>query len=195
MLLQSRNNIIETIWQKREKSVTEILDISPFWHDLALFCWKRLSSVFPRTRLASAVVSEGLLLEKFDSSMFILQSLPHLLRRPNSCEQAQRIWSSSSTPTPSWGTDLSSGGRSSIAPASPCGRRLTAWGHSPTKSGIWSRTQSTGSVSYSPGPGRAARGLLDLLWSAGQSVQVSLTEALNHFLEFSTASIKMKEYD
>lgn len=172
MLLHSRNNITETVRHKKG----EISDRNP-WHPpiLAWFGTFVLKMTF--TSLSEDTFSVRCcywgILEKFDSSLFILQFLPHLLRRPNSCEQAPRIWSSSSTPTPSWGTDLSSGGRSSIAPANPCGRRLTAWGHSPTKSGIWSRTQSTGSVSYSPDPGRAARGLLDLLWSAGQSVQVS----------------------
>lgn len=123
----------------------------------------------------------------------LLQCPQHRLLPLSSCGQAPPIWSSSSTPTPSWGTDRSFAGRSSTGPACPCGRRLTAWAHSPTRFGIWSQTQSTASASCSPGPGRGAPEHLDPLWSAGQSVQVSQVKHWVVLQKFYVTSMARKQ--
>lgn len=106
----------------------------------------------------------------------LFQCRRHRSLPPSSCGQAPPIWSSSSTLTPSWGMDRSSGGKSSTGPASQCGRRLTVWAHSPTRFGIWNQTRSTASVSCLPGPGKGEPERPAPLWSAGQSVQVSQME-------------------
>lgn len=113
-----------------------------------------------------------------------LQFLLHRLHPPSSWGQAPPIWSSSSTLTPLWGMDRSFDGKYSTEPASPCGRRLMVWAHLPIRYGIWSRTQSTASVSCSPGLGRAALEHLGPLWSAGQNVQVSEMHADQDWIIF-----------
>lgn len=106
----------------------------------------------------------------------LFQCRRHRSLPPSSYGQAPPIWSSNSTPTPSWGMDRSSGGKSSTGPASRCGRRLTVWARSPTRFGIWNQTRSTASVSCLPGLGKGEPERPAHLWSAGQSVQVSQME-------------------
>lgn len=135
--LTRRNNVIETIKQKRG------------WNSVTSSLLARLFLQFPL----------------------------HRLHPPSSWGQAPPIWSSSSTLTPLWGMDQSLDGKYSTEPASPHGWRLMVWAHLPIRYGIWSRTQSTTSVSCSPGLGRAALEHLGPLWSAGQNVQVSQMHA------------------
>lgn len=156
-----------------EKWVTEILDVCPLLKWFATCFAQKMTLT-----LVDAAVSRGDCGQNASFLHFLfISQFPRLRsRRHSSCDRAPRISSSSSTPTPSWGTDRSSGGKSSTAPAIPCWPRPTASGRSPTRCGIWSRTQSTASVSCSPGRGRAARGLRGRRSSAGQSVQVSRVE-------------------
>ena len=172
--------------------MTGILDFS-FAHDVVVFSWKWqfdcFSSVFKdRFSLgywvihlinsAKYFILIGLYIKYVPTFLTwsLLQCPRHRLHPPSSCGQGLPISSSSSTPTPSWGMDQSSGGKSSIEPASPRWLRLTVWARLPIRFGIWSQTQSTASVSCSLGLGRGAPEHRGRLWSAGPSVQVSQTK-------------------
>lgn len=196
MLLHSRNNNIETVRHKKgrnqwQKSLTS----PPFWRDLALLCWKRLSSVFPRTRLASAVVSEGL---PFGKVWFF----PVYLAVP---------------PTPIAPPQLLRAGptyliiqlnTNSIVGDGPVIRREIQYRASQS---MWTETHGVGSLTYKvwhlepdteyrisvllTRPGEGGTGapgppLISRTKCAGKVAQ-----ALNHILKFHAASVKMKEYD
>lgn len=175
--------------------MTEILDISPFWHDLVLLCWKWLSSVFPMTCLASAVVSEGLPFGKV-WFFYVYLAVPPTPIAPPQLLRAGPTYLIIQLNT------------NSIVGDGPVIRREIQYRASQS---MWTETHGVGSLTYKvwhlepdteyrisvllTRPGEGGTGapgppLISRTKCAGKLVQ-----ALNHILEFYTVSIKMKEYD